>query len=133
MDYFQSNRGLHQGDQFLLFIHSGYRNLARRLNILILDRNLKFHPKCMRINLAHLMLADDLLIFAKASEGFISSIMKAFDDFFELSGFSKNCACLEFLQVIKPRLLSWQAILLENYLVITWVLLLIPRIWASIA
>lgn len=48
--------------------------ISRRLNRLAGNQSFYFHLKCKRVGLTHLMLADDLLIFAKAKESAIQCI-----------------------------------------------------------
>lgn len=65
-------------------------DLSRRLNRLSLDKDFRYHPKCKRVNLTHLMFAHDLLIFGEADEKSIISIRKALEDFSGWSGLSIN-------------------------------------------
>lgn len=48
------------------------------------------HPKCKRINLTHLIFADDLLMFARADQGSVVEIFKAFQRFSRASGLEAN-------------------------------------------
>lgn len=52
--------------------------------------NFKYHPKCKRIQLTHLMFADDLLMFAKADQGSVVELFKAFHKFSRASGLEAN-------------------------------------------
>ncbi|KAL9681661.1 hypothetical protein QQ045_013448 [Rhodiola kirilowii] len=49
-----------------------------------------FHPKCGRINLNHLMFADDLLILSEAFVSSLACIKSALEDFYAWSGLKVN-------------------------------------------
>ncbi|KAL9660936.1 hypothetical protein QQ045_025755 [Rhodiola kirilowii] len=91
--FFQSNRGLRQGDPLSPFLFTLVMEvLARRLNNLRLDKKFGFHLKCKKITLTHLMFADDVLIMAKANMNSILAIRKALDDFYLWSGLEVSYA-----------------------------------------
>ena len=51
-----------------------------------MNPDFNFHPKCEKLHLTHLMFADDLLLFARATMSFIVKIMRAFQSFSQASG-----------------------------------------------
>lgn len=55
--------------------------LSRCLDELYLNLDLKFHPKCEKLNLTHMMFGDDLLLFARANASLVSKIVAAFHKF----------------------------------------------------
>lgn len=63
------------------------RSLSRLKNIL--DYN--FHPKCERLGITHLMIADDLLMFARAYQSSIQLLFDAFSKFSRASGLEAYC------------------------------------------
>ncbi|XP_020254147.1 uncharacterized protein LOC109831221 [Asparagus officinalis] len=64
--------------------------LSRRLEMLKEDRRFKFHPKCSKMKLTHLIFADDLLMFGKADMSSIISLNTCLQDFCQVSGLEAN-------------------------------------------
>ncbi|KAL9666786.1 hypothetical protein QQ045_001127 [Rhodiola kirilowii] len=54
------------------------------------SKGFKFHPKCSRINLTHLMFAD-VIIFSKANVESLVKIKEAITLFYEFSGLKVSC------------------------------------------
>ncbi|XP_020266817.1 uncharacterized protein LOC109842337 [Asparagus officinalis] len=64
--YFKGDRGLRQGDPlspYLVILCMEY--LSRSLNLLKHDKSFKYHPKCAKVKIAHLIFADDLFLFSR--------------------------------------------------------------------
>lgn len=84
--YFQGKRGLRQGDPispylFLIVMEAFTALLHYRVN-----QSPSYHPKCMSINLTHLVFADDLLfILYGASTISFQLIKQLLDDFYSYS------------------------------------------------
>ncbi|XP_020254117.1 uncharacterized protein LOC109831192 [Asparagus officinalis] len=89
--YFKGERGLRQGDPLspYLFI-LGMDYLSRSLTKLKEDRNFKFHPKCKKLQISHLIFADDLLLFAKGETYSVHKLYQCFKTFGEVSGLEAN-------------------------------------------
>ncbi|CAM8886477.1 unnamed protein product [Rhodiola kirilowii] len=85
--YFGSRRGLRQGDPISPYLFSLVMEvLSRLLDNLKRSGNFSFHPKCGRTQLNHLMFADDVIIFSKASPSSLVKIKEALSTFKEWSG-----------------------------------------------
>ena len=64
--------------------------LSRCLGRLKLQPDFNFHPKCERMNITHVMFADDLLLFARVDKESIRLLLQAFHSFSHASGLSAN-------------------------------------------
>ncbi|KAL9679552.1 hypothetical protein QQ045_017417 [Rhodiola kirilowii] len=85
--YFGSRRGLRQGDPMSPYLFTLVMEVLSRLLVkLASSGNFDFHPKCGRTNLNHLMFADDVIIFSKASPSSLTKIREALDMFKSWSG-----------------------------------------------
>lgn len=79
---FLAKKGLRQGDPMSPFLFAlAMEYLSRCLGELQMDPNFNFHKKCERLQLTHLMFADDLLMFSRADIGFVQLLFKAFNKF----------------------------------------------------
>ena len=73
----------------LLFVLvMGY--LSRSLKIASATPSFKYHPRCKRLELVHLMFADDLLLFWTAELQSVQGQMKAFQVFSNTTGLAAN-------------------------------------------
>ncbi|XP_020272595.1 uncharacterized protein LOC109847767 [Asparagus officinalis] len=64
--------------------------LSRKLGSLTADRNFKFHPRCSKLKITHLVFADDLLLFSRADLCSIMKISACFQEFSLVSGLEAN-------------------------------------------
>ncbi|XP_020262632.1 uncharacterized protein LOC109838613 [Asparagus officinalis] len=64
--------------------------LTRSLNLLEQDGNFKFHPKCGRQKISHLIFADDLLLFCKGDLKSVQQIHQCINRFSQVSGLQAN-------------------------------------------
>lgn len=54
------------------------------------NRNFDFHPRCMKLDITHLMFADDLLFFSKGSVGSVKILFEAFRKISNAFGLEAN-------------------------------------------
>ncbi|XP_020272687.1 uncharacterized protein LOC109847864 [Asparagus officinalis] len=89
----KGERGLRQGDPlspylFILGILNSILN--RSLDLLKLDRNFKFHPKCGKLKISHLIFADDLLLFSKGDLYSVQKLKQCISHFSSVIGLDAN-------------------------------------------
>ena len=51
-----------------------------------------FHPQCKEVNLSHLSLADDIVVFTDGTPESLHGTLQVFDDFATMSGLRINVA-----------------------------------------
>lgn len=90
-DPFPAKKGLRQGDPispYLFAIAMEYFSgiMATMTDIPVFN----FHPKYQKLNITHLMFADDLLLFCRADMVSLQLLFHAFTKFAEASGLSAN-------------------------------------------
>ncbi|XP_021733008.1 uncharacterized protein LOC110699800 [Chenopodium quinoa] len=68
----------------------GMEYLSRCLDELRLSPDFNFHPRCEKLNLTHMMFADDLLMFSRADSVSVKLLFQAFSKFSGASGLSAN-------------------------------------------
>ena len=69
------------------------------------DQSFRFHWRCERTRLTHLMFVDDLLQFCGDSASSAQVLHKALEDFFKLLGF---CFCWVSKGYIKERIYKYK-------------------------
>ncbi|XP_021765919.1 uncharacterized protein LOC110730423 [Chenopodium quinoa] len=88
---FEAKKGLRKGDPMSPFIFAiGMEYLSRCLDELRLTPDFNFHPRCEKLNLTHMMFADDLLMFSRADSVSVNLLFQAFLKFSGASGLSAN-------------------------------------------
>ncbi|KAL9688535.1 hypothetical protein QQ045_032957 [Rhodiola kirilowii] len=91
VDYFNGKRGIRQGDPlspFLFLLAMEY--LSHLLGKLDKKSGFYYHPKCHRIDLKHILFADDLLLFSSGRISSIITLKKTMDTFLAASGLYIN-------------------------------------------
>ena len=91
LSIFQAKRGIRQGDPMspLLFV-IGMEYLLRTLKLASEEPEFKFHPRCSKLKLNHLVFADDPMLFCKGDLQSISIMIKTIDYFSSCSGLKAN-------------------------------------------
>ncbi|KAL9677411.1 hypothetical protein QQ045_005640 [Rhodiola kirilowii] len=103
VNYFDGKRGLRQGDPispFLFLIAMEY--LSRLLNRLDREAEFYFHPKCHRIDLKHILFADDLFLFSSERSSSIIAMKDCVERFLRAFGLSINLAKSQVFPVGMP-------------------------------
>ncbi|XP_021729346.1 uncharacterized protein LOC110696366 [Chenopodium quinoa] len=74
-----AKKGLRQGDPMSPFLFAiGMEYLSRCLDEFRLTPDFNFNPRCEKLNLTHMMFADDLLMFSKADSVSVKLLFQAF-------------------------------------------------------
>lgn len=71
-DPIPAKKGLRQATPF--FFALGMEYLSRCLQKASSDSAFKFHPRCQKMGITHMMFADDLLMFARADKHSVKAI-----------------------------------------------------------
>lgn len=61
-----------------------------QLSALKNDADFSFHPRCKKLNITHLLFADDLLLFCGGDRLSVEKLHTVFENFSECSGLSAN-------------------------------------------
>ena len=89
--YFQSSKGLRQGDPLspYLFVLA-MEVLSKLLSSRFQAGYITYHPKTEELGISHLMFADDIMIFFDGGESSLHGITEAVHDFASWSGLRMN-------------------------------------------
>lgn len=85
--FFQGKSGLRQGDPMSpnLFVLA-MEVFTRMMNKMAVSSQFKFYPKAKKINLNHIIFADDVLIFCHGDLTSMTSIIETVQQFSLISG-----------------------------------------------
>ncbi|KAL9663007.1 hypothetical protein QQ045_027844 [Rhodiola kirilowii] len=114
VDYFEGKRGFHQGDPMSPFLFTIVMEYLSRL-LTRLDKSVGFyhHPKCHRIDLKHILFADDLFLFSNGRCSSILAIKDIVERFLSTSDLAIN---LSKSQVFPAGMSASKIILVEGVL-----------------
>ncbi|XP_074277918.1 uncharacterized protein LOC141601526 [Silene latifolia] len=89
--FFKGECGLRQGEPLspFLFVMS-MEILSRLLRKIHRHHQVSFHPKCGKLNLNHLIFADDLMLFVREDVPSVQAVTKTLNLFASLSGLQAN-------------------------------------------
>ncbi|KAL9676223.1 hypothetical protein QQ045_004436 [Rhodiola kirilowii] len=89
--YFSSSRGVRQGDPISPYLFTLVMEvLSRLLGQIRQSDEYLYHPECAKINLSHMMFADDMILFSKADLGSLMKIKEALNVLHGWSGLEVN-------------------------------------------
>ncbi|KAL9679299.1 hypothetical protein QQ045_017157 [Rhodiola kirilowii] len=91
IDFFEGKRGLRQGDPLSPFLFTiAMECLSRMLQRLNRSGGFYYHPKCHRIQLSHIMFADDFILFSSGRPSAVKAINEVVSNFLNCSRLSIN-------------------------------------------
>lgn len=88
---FSSTHGLRQGCSVSPYRYVIINNaLTKLLNNTALEGSIGFHPKCKEVNLTHLSVADDIMVFTNGRAHSLKGTLDVFEKFVRISGLCIN-------------------------------------------
>ncbi|XP_074303248.1 uncharacterized protein LOC141637696 [Silene latifolia] len=106
--FFPGKSGIRQGDPLspYLFVLS-MEILSRYLRVLCAKKNVSYHPKCSKLNLNHLIFADDLMIFVRGDVPSVVAVKNTLVEYALLYGLHANVDKTNiYLGGVSPELVS---------------------------
>ncbi|KAL9670289.1 hypothetical protein QQ045_007840 [Rhodiola kirilowii] len=91
VDFFEGKRGLRQGDPIspLLFTIA-MEYLSRLLKGLTRSQGYYHHPKCHKVDIKHIIFADDMFLFSSGRCSAILALKSTLEEFMQCSGLEIN-------------------------------------------
>ncbi|XP_021727232.1 uncharacterized protein LOC110694368 [Chenopodium quinoa] len=101
--FFKGKKGIRQGDPMspLLFVIV-MEYLSKILRKVGGMRSFKFHSRCKMLNLNHLAVADDLMMFCYGDKKYVSLLVRALDIFGKCSGLQDILRVFGFVEGCTP-------------------------------
>lgn len=99
--------------------------LSRLLVSRFQNRQLQYHPRCARLHISHVLFADDIMIFRKASSKNVAGILQVLYEFVDASCLHCNMSKIQvFLSDVEQRLANQIVRIMEMeigfFLLDTW-------------
>ena len=89
--FFKGRSGVRQSDPLSPFLFVlGMEVLYHYLRVITNTPLVSYHPKCSKINLTHLVFADDLMVFVSGDVPSVVKVLATLQDFAAVSGLHLN-------------------------------------------